>query len=301
MWVNYEEGLFNAFLFLYLHALASDSDLALSLNSVVGSSGEANSDMGTKTAVQTYMLTNRTLPDSPTMNLQVLLGSDNLHFTHSELLQVRVSNVYLPEQLTDPMKASIKVSKRGSVYTNPDLYIELTFNGSKYFTEIELKSTNNNSIPGSSVQQINLRGWLIFIKKKKNSDGPVQIATGLYAGSIAEKMPFPDRSPRPKVAFNTLHTWNETNLILKSDGYVLSYDESEIAAKEILIGDWRQALVSNWMAIVFDKNLSLKPTSPWFTKVITMFSSQLIEKYECLSDLEKHEFRRYLSSILANK
>lgn len=299
MWVNSSENLFNAFLQLYLNVLASDQRLVSALSSVTYHLDEANSDKGAKKVIQGYMLCNPTLPNHPAMNLQVRVGSNTVNFDNFQLSQVRVANVYLPDQLTPDAKAMIKASKKNTVYTNPDLYVELTFNGSSYFTEIELKSTKANSIPGSSVQQINPYGWVVFIRQSPTK--PLQITTGLYVNSITETMQFPDRSPRPQVAFDTLRTWNTDNLIFANDGYTLFYDESEIAAKELQISDWKQSLVSEWIAIIFDENLSLKPRTPWFTEAITMFSDQLIENYECYSELEKQKFRRKISNILAKK
>lgn len=299
MWGDSNANLFNAFLLLYLNVLASDQQLVSALSAVTYHLDEANSDKEAKKVVQTYMVSNPTLPNHPAMNLQVQVGLSIFKFEYCRLSQVRVANVYLPEQLTDSMKSMIKDSKNNTVYTSPDLYIELSFNGSSYFTEIELKSTKANRIPGSSVQQINPHGWVVFIRQ--NPKSPLQITTGLYVNSITETMQFPDRSPRPQVAFDTLRTWNNNNLVLAHDGYTLFYDESEIAAKELLISNWKQSLVSEWLTIIFDKNLTLKPRTPWFTEAITMFSNQLIENYECLSELEKQEFRRNITSILANK
>lgn len=299
MWGDSNANLYNAFLLLYLNVLASNQKLVSALSAVTYHLDEANSDKEAKKVVQTYMVSNPTLPNHPAMNLQVQVGLSIFKFEYCQLSQVRVANVYLPEQLTDSMKSMIKDSKNNTVYTSPDLYIELSFNGSSYFTEIELKSTKANRIPGSSVQQINPHGWVVFIRQ--NPKSPLQITTGLYVNSITETMQFPDRSPRPQVAFDTLRTWNNNNLVLAHDGYTLFYDESEIAAKELLISNWKQSLVSEWLTIIFDKNLTLKPRTPWFTEAITMFSNQLIENYECLSELEKQEFRRNITSILANK
>lgn len=299
MWANSNKNLFNAFLQLYLNVLASDQKLVTALSSVTYHLDEANSDKEAKKVIQSYMLGNPTLPNHPTMNLRVRAGSDIVHFDNFQLSQVRVANVFLPEQLTDSMKSTIKASKKNTVYTSPDLYIELTFNSYSYFTEIELKSTKTNRIPGSSVQQIDPYGWVVFIKQ--NSNRQVQITTGLYVNSITETMQFPDRSPRPQVAFDTLRTWNTDNLVFANNGYTLFYNESEIAAKELQISDWKQSLVSEWIATIFDKNLSLKPRTPWFTEALTMFSDQLIENYECYSEFEKQEFRRNISNILANK
>ena len=65
--------------------------------------------------------------------------------------QIRVNRVLLPEDISDELKETIKASK-SSVYTNPDLYLELRVGNELSYESIELKSTKNDSIPGSSIQ-----------------------------------------------------------------------------------------------------------------------------------------------------
>lgn len=88
---------------------------------------------------------------------------------------IQVNRVLLPENISDELKETIKASK-SSVYTNPDLYLELILDGELSYESIELKSTKNDSIPGSSIQQIVPEEWVIFIKHSgKNISIPSQI------------------------------------------------------------------------------------------------------------------------------
>lgn len=54
--------------------------------------------------------------------------------------QIRVNRVLLPEDISDELKEAIKASK-SSVYTNPDLYLELKLGNELSYESIELKST----------------------------------------------------------------------------------------------------------------------------------------------------------------
>lgn len=46
-----------------------------------------------------------------------------------------------------------------SVYVKPDLVLKCNFFGKEVYQKIELKSTKNNNIPGSSVQQVLPMNW----------------------------------------------------------------------------------------------------------------------------------------------
>ena len=69
-----------------------------------------------------------------------------------ELITFKITNVFLPEELSKEQKEDITRSKK-SVYTNPDLFLEIYDGKNTYFESLELKSTKNNNILGSSVQK----------------------------------------------------------------------------------------------------------------------------------------------------
>ena len=81
--------------------------------------------------------------------------------------------------------------------------------------ELELKKTNNNVIPGSSINQIKPDKALLFFKYSKKK---VDIESGYYFQTVEERIPFPDRSPRPSVSFKSLEA---TNKELKEGNYTL--------------------------------------------------------------------------------
>ncbi|WP_415669320.1 hypothetical protein [Streptobacillus ratti] len=132
-------------------------------------------------------------------------------------LNYRIKRVLLPDELTYELKQILRATQN-SIYTNPDICLEIDVNGELYYETIELKSTKNNSIHGSSIQQIIPNEWVIFIKHSINN---IEIVTGQYINSINSKIQFPDRSPRPQVSFKELNIWN--TLYRNIDDKVLIY------------------------------------------------------------------------------
>ena len=79
------------------------------------------------------------------------------------LKSIRINRVLLPEEITNHIFKVIQSSK-DSVSTKPDLCFEILYNHQFYYETIELKSTKQDAIPGSSIQQILPEQWVIFIK-----------------------------------------------------------------------------------------------------------------------------------------
>lgn len=287
-------SIFEAFMLLYLKALEKNDTLLSDLGKVNFHLDEANSDKEAKAIIKKFMLENPILLNSP--NLKIIQQSGGVDFKLSTIKSIQVKQVYLPDELTEQLKDFIKSTKSNSVYTNPDILVEL-YNGqeTKFFS-VELKSTKKNEIPGSSVQQINPYEWVIFIKQ----GNPIEIATGLYLNSITEKMQFPDRSPRPQVAFNTLKNWNKENFILDNNSLIFKVTQSEWDNKNKLIDNWKLVLVEQWLKIILDKNLVLTSRSPWFNEALIMYADKLLSYYETLSETDKKKFRDKLKSLLKN-
>lgn len=206
--------------------------------------------------------------------------------------QIRVNRVLLPEDISDELKEAIKVSK-SSVYTNPDLYLELKLGNELSYESIELKSTKNDSIPGSSIQQIVPEEWVIFIKHTGKN---ISISTGQYIHAINSKMQFPDRSPRPQVSFKAMFTWNKDNRIVKSNTLCYEKDDDD-NNKRALISDWQDVLSQRWIDILFNAT-STKANEPWFNNNMRKFILSFLTKYENLTDAEKKEFKERVESLI---
>ena len=164
------------------------------LKKVSFQSDEANTDRPLKEFLRTIIESEfKRIP----INTQIkdVIFNDVVGSDIDELKKIQVLRVLLPEQINDEIKLIISASKN-AVYTNPDMCLEILMDGQKYYETIELKSTKQDSIPGSSIQQVLPDEWVIFIK---HSFAKIEIVTGQYIHAINSKMQFPDRSPRPQV------------------------------------------------------------------------------------------------------
>lgn len=209
-----------------------------------------------------------------------------------DIKRIQVNRVLLPEDISDELKETIKASK-SSVYTNPDLYLELILDDELSYESIELKSTKNDSIPGSSIQQIVPEEWVVFIK---HSEKNISISTGQYIHAINSKMQFPDRSPRPQVSFKAISTWNKDNRILNSNTLCYMKDDDDKIKRE-LISDWQDVLSQRWIDVLFNAT-STKANEPWFNNNMRKFILSFLTKYEALSDDEKKEFKERVESLI---
>lgn len=206
--------------------------------------------------------------------------------------KIQVNRVLLPEDISDKLKETIKTSK-SSVYTNPDLYLELKLGNNFFYESIELKSTKNDSIPGSSIQQIAPEGWVIFVKHSEKS---ICISTGQYIHAINSKMQFPDRSPRPQVSFKAMSTWNKDKRIVCSN--VLCYEkDDDDNNKRALISDWQDVLSQQWIDVLFNST-SIKSNEPWFNNTMRKFILSFLTRYENLSNAEKIDFKERVKSLI---
>lgn len=283
-------SIFDVFMLVYLKELESNTDLLENLGKVVFHLDEANSDKQAKSIIKDFMLRNPIV--STDCNLEI--HQETQIFKYPSMKFIHIRQVYLQDELTEPLKELIKSKKSNSVYTNPDIFIELSNGKETEFFSVELKSTKKNEIPGSSVQQINPYEWVIFIKQGK----PIEITTGLYLNSITEKVQFPDRSPRPQVAFNTLKNWNKNNFISENNSLIFKITQSEWDNKNQLIRNWKITLVEQWLKVVLDENLTLTSRSPWFNETLIMYTDKLLAHYEQLSKIDKEKLRDKLKYLL---
>lgn len=273
------ESNLTAFLSLYFYLLEIDLNSSVNeLNMVKFQSEEANTDEYLKKYFQKYILENNKINETNIKS--VCLNNDKSSDVTdiNELMCYEISNVYLPNQLSATQKKEISKLKEGQ-YTNPDLYLEITDGNNLHFESLELKSTKNNTIPGSSVQQVLPFEWVIFVKRSKDN---VSVTTGHYINSITEKLPFPDRSPRPLIGFNTLKDWNKQNRIEIDKELSIYVDEDLINTKLNLLKDWQDFLADEWLSII--KAKTIKPKEKWFNNALRKFTKKLLEYTQTLND-----------------
>jgi hypothetical protein len=203
--------------------------------------------------------------------------------------------VLLPEDITDEIKSIVSATKN-AVYTNPDMCLEIFVEGNKEYETIELKSTKQDSIPGSSIQQVLPEEWVIFIK---HSSKQIEIATGQYIHAINSKMQFPDRSPRPQVSFKEMQLWNQHNRVINYAHLIYKKDNDE-KSKYDLIKDWQGVLSDRWVDMLFNTT-SVKDKEPWFNNNLRKFIIEFLERYEKLDEIGKEEFKTKIKSLIKNE
>ncbi len=173
--MNTNQNLLNSFLIVYFYKIENELNTTKNgLETIKFQSEEANTDEHLKKYFQDFLLKNNDLSDVKLKKLAVKIDAEEHIIEIEKLKTYKITNVLLPEQLSIEQKKSITESKK-SVYTSPDLYLEITDGANFYFESVELKSTKDNNIPGSSVQQVSPFEWVIFVKRDNEK---VLVTTG---------------------------------------------------------------------------------------------------------------------------
>lgn len=214
--------------------------------------------------------------------------------THSieEYRDYKISRVILPDEIDEILKQKIKESKSAS-YTNPDICLEIKGNSSTFYQTVELKSTKNDSITGSSIQQIIPDEWVIFVRHTLKD---IEVVTGQYINSINSKMQFPDRSPRPQVSFKELLSWNSLHRTIENSKLIYTLDDS-LTNKLALLDDWQGVLSKRWIDILLNSE-KVKKSEPWFNNNIRKFILNFLEIYDAYSEEEKALIKSKIQSMI---
>lgn len=286
-------NLLNAFLTVYFHKIEMLLNSTVSgLEIIKFQSEEANTDEFIKHFFQDFLQKNNNIEDVTLKTLSIKIDEESYIFEIEELKNYHITKVLLPIQLNIEQKKYIAESKK-SVYTNPDLYLEITDGMGFYYESIELKSTKDNNIPGSSVQQVSPFEWVIFVKRDSDK---VSVTTGYYINSITEKLPFPDRSPRPQIGFKTLLDWNKKYRKVEEDTLSIENISNINNDKIKLLSDWQDYLATEWLDII--KIKESKNGEKWFNNAIRKFALKFLDYTDTLSEIDKEELKNSLSKLI---
>lgn len=243
---------------------------------------EANTDQQIKIKIKNFILNNFKSIKSVT---EIRENNNGTFISRDDYI---ISNIKVPSELNDDDRKFIRNS-RNAVYTNPDLLFFVSDGDKEYRISVEVKSTKNDKIPGSSIQQIDVNDWVIFLKH--NDKHIIEFVTGKYIDSISGTMQFPDRSPRPQVSYNILKKWNKENRSFENG--ILSFaDDEDKNDKLQLIEDWQMLLSKRWLEVLKRKKKFFN--EPWFNNNIRKFSVLLLEYYETLDNEEKEKFINFI-------
>jgi hypothetical protein len=291
--MNTNQNLLNSFLIVYFYKIENELNTTKNgLETIKFQSEEANTDEFLKRYFQDFLLKHNDLSEVKLKKLSVKIDLEEHIIDIESLKSYKISNVLLPEQLNTEQKRFITESKK-SVYTSPDLYLEITNGINIYFESVELKSTKDNNIPGSSVQQVSPFEWVIFVKRDNEK---VLVTTGFYINSITEKLPFPDRSPRPQIGFKTLLDWNKKYRKVEND--VLTIENiTEINNDKIkLLTDWQDFLATEWLEIV--KLEESRNSEKWFNNAIRKFALKFLDYTDTLTNADKEKLKINLTELI---
>ncbi|WP_291726096.1 hypothetical protein [Bernardetia sp.] len=286
-------NLLNCFLYVYFYEIEQKLNSTKNeLDLIKFQSEEANTDEFLKRYFKKFLSLHNSIRETKIEKLNLQVDSEKHQIETKELFNYQIKNVFLPEELTNSQKQEITKSK-SSVYTNLDLYLEISDSKTIFYESVELKSTKTDTIPGSSIQQVSLFEWVIFIKRNTSS---VSVATGFYINSITEKLPFPDRSPRPQVGFKNLVNWNKK--YRKTENNILLIENrSEINSEKIkLLTDWQDYLAAEWLEII--QSDSSKKNEKWFNNALRKFSLKFLEYIENLNEEEKNNLKIKLRNLI---
>ena len=118
----------------------------------------------------------------------------------------------------------------------PDINCTFTKNGNtiKFLkNKIELKSSKNHVMPGSTIGKLDINQPLIYCYRPKNADHPYEIRYGQYHTAMGESDIdlFQDRTPRPQLNFTKLFPCSQNEIIYsnkKKDAWVLHYGKCAV-------------------------------------------------------------------------
>lgn len=254
---------------------------------------EANIDKNLKRYLKSYMITSFSRVENHTLKMLEIkeLGGERI-LPYSAFKEIYIKHVYLPEEITEAIKSNLK-RNRSITYTNPDLLLELSDGLRIEYISVELKSTKNNKIPGSSIQQVNPTQWVIFIR---HSNTHVEVSTGHYLNTISSRLQFPDRSPRPEVSYRELSSWNYKNRTRHYRGVKYDMSDTEDYIKIDLLTDWQDVLAKRWVDIIFAE--TKERNIPWFSNNIRKFIVRFLDRYEQLSEEEKSVLKEKVASFI---
>jgi hypothetical protein len=137
--------------------------------------------------------------------------------------------------------------------------------------KIELKSSKNHVMPGSTIGKLDINQPLIYCHRPKNPGERYEIRYGQYHAAIGESDSdlFQDRTPRPQINF--------TKLFLPSLAL-----EREIIYSEKKKDDW----ITHYAKCAFNR-LNHSVTYSWQDQLTKNIIFEALHKIETLEDLNK--------------
>jgi len=136
-------------------------------------------------------------------------------------------------------------------------------------TKIELKSSKNIQLPGSTIRKLDINQPLIYCYRPTSDDGLYEVRWGQYYDGMVPKTDielFQDRTPRPNISFNNLFTSSQMKI---------SYSEKE---KD----DW----IPHYGACAFNR-VRQEINRSWQDKLTKSIIFEALKNIETIEELNK--------------
>lgn len=160
-------------------------------------------------------------------------GESNTDTDFSELACKCAEEAWLYVKQKYPLFGGITMTA-----TIPDIICSFSKNGKIINVprnKIELKSSKNQVMPGSTIGKLDINQPLIYCHRPKNTDNPYEIRYGQYHIAMGETDTdlFQDRTPRPQLNFTKLfsHSSSQTEIIYSNkekDAWISHYGKCAV-------------------------------------------------------------------------
>lgn len=117
--------------------------------------------------------------------------------------------------------------------------------------KIELKSSKNHIMPGSTIGKLDINQPLIYCHRPKNASDPYEVRYGQYHHAMGESETelFQDRTPRPPINFTKLFTSEQMEIMYahkKKDDWIPHYGKCAVARLHQQVSySWQDALTKS--------------------------------------------------------
>ena len=158
-------------------------------------------------------------------------GESNTDSDFSELACKCAKDAWISIKQHYPLLNMIMIST-----SIPDIICTFSKNGKTINilkNKIELKSSKNHLMPGSTIRNLDINQPLIYCRRPKNADDPYEIRYGQYHTAMGESDIdlFQDRTPRPQLNFTKLFPSSQMEIIYsnkKKDAWISHYGKCAV-------------------------------------------------------------------------
>lgn len=192
-------------------------------------------------------------------NIRWVDGEANIDTEYSQLV------CRCCELIWNKMKTNTEYEQVNIICNIPDVNIKFTLpNGETVVSKIELKSSKNKLMPGSTIKKLDINQPLIYCLRPSTDLEPYKLKCSQYHSAMGESEYdlFQDRTPRPNINFDKMDN-NNTYVSKDKDDWITHYSDSALnriknpkkykSWQDILTKDMKEKIIKDYV-----KNTSLE-------------------------------------------